>query len=238
MLRIHHLAVPAVAAAVSLSLVGCSGKSKTSATPSPSSTSTAQASTQPSADPSPPAGAITAAQARAAILKPANLPGTYRIDSEGVDQHADDPVGCKVFDDFHLGDLKAHMVAAINLSAGDQGPFATEEISIHTVAEAQSLMARFKAITSQCGAFTTKDQNNNDLHWSAGPLIIPEEGDDHAAFRAKVTQSTDPSSFDITMTRVDGNLVFVTEGRTRGEVPSTPTLVAKAVAKVKQAAKA
>ena len=238
MLKIHHLVVPAIATAVSLSLVGCSGKSKTSATPSPSSTSTARSSTQPSADPSPPVGAITAAQARAAILHPADLPGKYRIDTEGVDQHADDPVGCQVFDDFHLGALKAHMVAAINLSASDQGPFATEEISTHTVAEAQSLMARFKAITSQCGSFTTKDQNNNDLHWTAAPLTIPAEGDDYAAFRAKVTQSTDPSNFDITLTRVGGNLVFVTEGRTKGEAPLTPTLVAKAVAKVKQAAKA
>lgn len=218
----------ALALAPLLVLGACSSKSDSpTAQPSPSTTPLASIDASHLA--------LTAAQADAALIVPADLTPDYKIDSRGVAEHADDEVGCAAFDTLHLGDLKAKMIAAINLSRGDTGPFVTEEISIRSTAEAQAVMAKFVSAVAACSSFTSKGANG-DIKWTGTALPVTAPGiEAGAGLRAQGKVDGKPSAFDLTLSQIGGVLVFVTEGRVNGESPTTESLVAKAIAKVRVA---
>jgi hypothetical protein len=228
-------AVLAAAAFLALgTAAGCAACSKGSAKPA------SRHLAAPAPSPAPP----TAADLKARLLTPADLPAGFvadddTSDTEGV-MSSTEP-DCRNLTD--LMNSQGHPPGALaaadaSFTRSQFGPtVATGLAGFATPEAAQKLLASVTEAMRDCTKLTETDKDGSTYDYLVAPLSVPPAGDASAAIRVSADVEGVSAQVDLVLVRVGDTLLYVADTDFGGSDPElTEQVVTRAVAKVRDPA--
>ncbi|GGX71010.1 hypothetical protein [Streptomyces hiroshimensis] len=240
-------ALAALAAASLLTLSACGDGDKKGEDGKPSA-----AQDTAGAAPAPDKGSrpLTAEQAKAALLTPADLPSgwevnkdipAYDVGATGMQFGKAGKAACQPLLDVFVGadngpKAQAHAMTDLK-QAGETGIQMTQGVTSYQEAEAVKVMQR-KTDLAACGKFTVKGADGSTDEAAGSELTVPALGDEARGVRVvfAATEQGVSIQHDIAAVRVGGTVVTVSQASfTTADTAAFETSLRKAVEKVQQA---
>ncbi|MCF3106026.1 hypothetical protein IPZ58_31300 [Streptomyces roseoverticillatus] len=246
-------ALAALAAASLLTLSACGDGDKDGKPSAPQSSSgTASAAPDRGKEAAGPAP-LTAAQAKAALLTPADLPSGWEADKSipaydvgptAMQFGKADNAACQPLLDAFVGadngpKAQAHAMTDLK-QGGEAGTMMSQGVTSYRQAEAVKVM-RQKMDVGACGKFTAKAVDGSEDEAAGSELAVPALGDEARGVRVVFAATGEGVSIqhDIAAVRVGGTVVTVAQASfTTADSAAFEAALRKAVEKVQKAGKA
>lgn len=235
MARDRSAALTAAALLALGTVVGCAACSKGSAKP---------AARQPAA---PSATAPTAADLKARLLTPADLPAGFVADDDTADTSDTEGVmsssepGCRDLTD--VMNSRGHPAGALvsadaSFTRSQFGPtIATGLAGFATPEAAQKLLTSVTEAMRDCTKLTETDKDGSTYDFLVAPLSVPPAGDASAAIRVAADVDDVSAQVDLVLVRVGSTLLYVADTDFGGSDPElTGQVVTRAVEKIEDPA--
>lgn len=187
--------------------------------------------------------ALSAAELRARLLTPADLPAGFTVDEDAGSADTDGRISstdphCRALADLMNSNGKpagAVADADVSFTKSDLGPnVATGLASFPSAQAAQSLLDTVTSAMKACSTLTETDKDGSSYDFGVAPLEFPPTGDAATATRMSADIGGYPAQVDIVLSRVDGTLLYVANTGLGGtDSGLTQQVAQRAVAKVR-----